>query len=49
VTPAVLRDTVKEMFCIYKLKGDERSACFVSHVVGRSNAVSIHISLSSFR
>jgi hypothetical protein len=49
VTPAILRDTVKEIFCIYMLKGDERSVFFVSHVVGRNNAVSIHISLSSFR
>lgn len=49
VTPAVLRDTVKDIFCIYNLKVDERSACFVSHVVGRSNAAFVHISVSSFR
>jgi hypothetical protein len=43
VTPAVLRDTVKEILYIYKLKEDERSACFGSPVVGRSNAVFILI------
>lgn len=33
MTPAVLRDTVKDIFCIYKLKGDKHSVCFVSNVV----------------
>jgi hypothetical protein len=45
----MLRDMVKKIFSLYKLKGDEGSVCFVSHVVGRRIAVFTHITLSSFR